>query len=57
MKNKVLIAIGLLFILNFLTWAFWGRDSILAVPAYEFKTAGTCFADTVYVFTGLEDRP
>lgn len=47
----------LIFALNLLTWMIWGHENTIEIAAQEFKTAGTCFADTIHVFTGREELP
>jgi hypothetical protein len=54
-KNRVLYTIFCLFVLNLITWIFWGKESTLLLAVDQFKTESTCFVDTVYVFTG--DHP
>ncbi len=51
-KNRALHIILLVVVLNAITWMFWGRDSTLILAVNQFKTAGTNFVDTVYIFTG-----
>ncbi len=51
-KNKTLIVAGIFIVLNLITWMIWGRDGTLALSVGQFRTAATCFVDTVHVFAG-----
>ena len=54
-KANALYIILIVVLLNLITWTIWGRDSTLVLAVNQFKTASTCFVDTVFVFTG--DHP